>query len=201
MEWTELQAMWQQYDARLVENTRINKEVLKRILRSKPEKRLKRMRGWAIYGMVAPIPVMCIAMIPNTKFRNEWDFYLGLFLLIVVFAIELYKTTQYFFLIRDVDFTHQVAKTKKQLVQLDESKLKSVKLGYLFLFAAMIGVALMCQIPVITKSFIGLTIFIILLSIVTNYIHLKNFKELFFFKLFYFVKFGVEVIQLVFKVF
>jgi len=176
MEWTELQAMWQQYDARLAENTHINKEILKRMLRSKPENRLKRMKGWAMYGIIAPVPIMCIALIPNTKFRNEWDFYIGLLILAVMLVSVLYKTIQYFLLIRDIDFTNQVAKTKKQLVKLEESKLKSTKWRYFFLFVGMVGVCLIAQLPVMTKEFIMLTIFIILLATVSSCIHLKKFK-------------------------
>ena len=177
MEWTELQAMWQQYDARLAESTRINKEILKRMLRSKPENRLKRMKGWAMYGIIAPVPIMCIAMIPNTRFRNEWDFYLGLFILLVMLASVLFQTTQYFLLIRNIDFTNQIAKTKKQLLKLEESKMKSTKWGYLLLFAGMVGVCLMAQLPVMTKEFIMLTIFIILFATISSYIHLKKFKS------------------------
>jgi len=169
--------MWQQYDARLAENTRINKEILKRMLRSKPERRLKRMKGWAIYGMVMPIPIMCIAVIPNTKFRNEWDFYLGFFLLVTMLTGVLYQTTQYFFLIRNIDFSYQVAKTKKQLVRLEKSKLKDTKWVFILLLAGMVGVCLLAQLPVMTKEFVALTIFIILFATVSHYIQLNKFKN------------------------
>jgi FtsH-binding integral membrane protein len=179
MELTELQAMWQQYDVRLAENTRINKEILKRMLRSKPERRLKWMKGWAIYGMAIPIPVVCIALIQNIKFRNEWDFYLGLILLIAMLAYALYRATRHFLLIRDIDFTNQVAKTKKQLIQLEGFRLKETKQGGLlvFFFVGLTGICLLCQLPVMTPKFILFTIFLILTMIVTNNIHLKRFKN------------------------
>ena len=177
MEWTELQAMWQQYDARLAENTRINKEILKTLLRSKPEKRLKWMRGWAIYGMAMSIPVVCIALIPNVKFRNEWDFYLGLFLVILFLAGALYRTIQNYLLIRDIDFTNQVAKTKKQLIQLEEFRFKTQKISHLSLVVGMVGVCVLAQLPVMTKRFIGLTIFIILMYVITIYTQSKHFKN------------------------
>ena len=177
MEWAELQNLWQQYDARLAENTLINKEILKRVIYSKSEKRQKWMRGWAIFGIVMPIPIMCMALIPNVKFRNEWDFYLGLFLLIVVLASVLYRTIQDFLLIRDIDFTNQVAKTKKQLVRLEETRLKAKKISYFSMVVAMVSVCMLAKIPVMTKSFIGLTIFIILLFIITIYIQSKRFKN------------------------
>ena len=177
MEWTELQVMWQQYDARLTENTRINKEILKRMLRSKPEKRLTRMRGWGIFGLIMPIPIVCIALIPNVKFRNEWGFYLGLFLLILMLADALYRTTQNYLLMRDIDFTKQVAKTKKQLVRLAEARLKATKWGYISLITGMVGVCLICQLPVMTIKFVGVTLFIIISAIISNHIHSKKFKN------------------------
>ena len=179
MEWKELEAIWQQYDARIAENTRINKEVLKRMLRAKPERRLKRMRGWAIYRIVTPIPVMCIALVPNTKFRNEWDFYLGLFLLIAMLAYMLYCAYQYFSLIRDIDFRNQVAKTKKQLIQLEGLKLKVSKLEVFVGFVMLIGIYLIAQfaVRVNTKHFIVFCIIITLFILVGQYVQFKKFKS------------------------
>jgi hypothetical protein len=178
MEWTELQVMWQQYDARLTENTRINKEILKRMLRSKPEKRLTRMRGWGIFGLVMPISVACIALIPNVKFRNEWDFYLGLFLLTVVLLAGIfYQYFQNVLLMRDIDFTKQVAKTKKQLLRLAEARLRATKWGYITLITGMVGVCLIGQLPVMTIKFAGIALFIIILAIISSHIHSKKFKS------------------------
>jgi len=178
MELTELQAMWQQYDARLAENTRINKEILKRMLRSKPEGRLKWMKVRAIYGMVMPVPIMCIALIPNAKFRNEWDFYIGLILVIAMLAYVLYRVIQEFLLTWYIDFTNQVAKTRKQLIQLEGFRLRETKQGILSVMSVgIIGVCLLCQLPVMTLKFISLTVFIFLTAIVANYIHLKKFKN------------------------
>jgi hypothetical protein len=179
MEWIQLEALWQQYDERLAENMRINKEILKRMIRSKPEKRLNRMRGWAIYGMVMPIPIVCIALIPNTQFRNEWGFYIGLTLLAVIIAHALVRATQQFLLIRSIDFSNQVAKTKKQLVQLEESTWKGTKRGFLLLPIGFVGVFLQIgKFPAITKiEDIGLIVFIILLTIVSTYTQIKRFKN------------------------
>lgn len=172
----ELQAMWQQYDARLAENTRINREILKRMLRSKPERRISRMKGWAIYGMIVPIPVMCTALIPNAKFRNEWDFYLGLILIVIVLVNALYQTVQYFLLIRDINFTRCIAQTKKQLQHLDRFRLKMQKWGWTMLFVGMAGVCLLCQLPIMTKNFALMTIFIILCAAVSSCIQFKKFR-------------------------
>lgn len=177
MEWAELQAVWQQYDARMAENTRINREILKRMLRVKPERRISRMKGWAIYGMIVPIPIMCTALVTSTKLRNEWDFYLGLILIVIMLAKVLYQTVQYFLLIRAINFTHCITQTKKQLQHLDKFMLKMSKWGWPMMFIGMAGICLLCQLPVMTKDFTLMTVFIILCAAVSSYIKFKRFRE------------------------
>ncbi len=177
MEWTELQALWQQQDARIAESTRINKEILKRMIRKNSEKRLKWMKFWAAYGMIVPISVVCIALVSNIKFRNEWDFYLGLILLVITFTIDLYHTYQYYLSIRDINFTNQVAKTKKQLIQVDKLKRNISKWGFLTFLVALPGVCLIAQLPVINLRFVIFIIFITLFAMIKYYIHLKRFKK------------------------
>ena len=63
------------------------------------------------------------------------------------------------------------------MIQLEKSRLKDTKWGYILLLVAMVGVTLMCQLPVKTKSFIGLTIFITFFGTVSRYIQLKKFKN------------------------
>jgi hypothetical protein len=177
MEWKELEALWQQYDARIAENTRINKEVLKRIIRKKPERRLNRLKRLAISDMVGPLMlVICIVLVPNIKFRNEWDFYLGLFLLIPFLVYGLYGAIKCFLIIRDIDFVNPVVTTKKQLIRLEELVLKRSKLIFLSVFLMIIGIYLMSQFVTVVKHLIMLSIFIVLLLFVVRYIHLKWFK-------------------------
>jgi len=182
MEWTELQAIWQQYDARLAESTRINKEILRRMLRSKPEKRLKRMKGWAVYGIVAPVPIMCIALIPNIKFRNEWDFYSGFVLLAAMLVYILYHGIQWYIQLRDIDFANQIAKTRKQLIQLKEYRLKTSKLGWVVFLILLIGIYLLMGVEMVryftnTKLFYILNIFIFLHATVTFLIRRRKLNH------------------------
>ena len=182
MEWTELQAMWQQYDARLAENTRINKEILKRMLRSKPENRLKRMKGWAMYGIIVPVPIICFALIPNIKFRNEWDFYLGFVLLAAMLSFVLYHGVQWFLQLRNIDFTNQIAKTRKQLIQLKEYRYKNSKFGVLGLILMLIGIYLLMGLETVhslmkTKLFYILNGIIFLQATVTFLIRRRKLNN------------------------
>lgn len=175
MEWTEFQGMWQQHDVHLAESIRINREILRQVLCSKPERRLRWMKVRAIYGMIIPIPILCIALIPNAKFRDEWDFYLGLILLVTIVAIGIYRAYQYYVLVQEINFTHPVAETKKQLIQLDKFRLKTLNYGFLN-FVALPAVILICQIPV-NVIFLWISIFIVVFAIGIRYIHSRRFKK------------------------
>jgi len=56
MKWIELQTLWQEQNTQIAENTRINKEILKRMLRLKPEKKIRwealKKGGSLIFGPV-----------------------------------------------------------------------------------------------------------------------------------------------------
>ena len=87
MELIELQNIWQQYDKKLSENTRLNKEILKMMLKSKPEKRVTWIKLTAAYRLLLPIVIILVMMAPNVEFRNETSFYVG-FLLFGPFAFK-----------------------------------------------------------------------------------------------------------------
>ena len=177
MEFTELQAMWQQYDARIAENTRINKEILKRMLRTKPERRMQWMRWWAIYGIVVLIPCACIALIPNTKFRNEWDFYTGLVLIVFMMIKTLYMLMQRYHIIKMINFTNPMIQIKKSIIQLEEYSAKMKKVNYVLMIIGMVGVCLMCKLPVLTKEFAIVTIIVFTYYFSTTYYYSKKLKN------------------------
>ena len=57
MELSELQNIWQEYDKKISENTRINKEILRLILLEKPRKRLNWIKIKAGTWLFSPVIV------------------------------------------------------------------------------------------------------------------------------------------------
>ena len=60
MELAELQNMWKQYDNKLSETTRLNKEILKRMLQAKPEKMLNLIRIKAAFNLILPLVLISL---------------------------------------------------------------------------------------------------------------------------------------------
>ena len=71
MELIELQNIWQQYDKKISENMNLNKEILRRLLQSKPEKTITWIKLKAGFNLILPIVIISVMMIPNVVFRNE----------------------------------------------------------------------------------------------------------------------------------
>lgn len=62
MELIELENIWKESDKKIAENTRLNKEILKRMLVVKPERRLNWMKIKAVYKVLSPI-FLCIVLL------------------------------------------------------------------------------------------------------------------------------------------
>jgi hypothetical protein len=147
MELSELQAIWQQHDKNLIENTKINKEVLKRILISKPEKRLNREKINAVFNLILPIALILLILVPNIHYRPTIEFYTGIFLFGAVSSALYYWSVRYYILIDRIDFSNSVTMIKKNIKQLEKYKIKLKRFGYLLMPFGIIGIFLMCKFP------------------------------------------------------
>jgi uncharacterized membrane protein len=173
MELIELQNIWQQYDKKLSENTRLNKEILKRMLKSKPEKRVTWIKIRAAFNLILPIALILGILVPRVEFRNETSFYLGVTLFGLFFLLTYYWAIRYYLLINKIDFANSITEIRKDIKETEKYKIKITKFGYLFLPLAMIGIFLIAQIPILSKgSFLPISL-IILVFITSIYYTFK----------------------------
>jgi hypothetical protein len=173
MELTELQNIWQQYDKKLSENTRLSKEILRKMLQSKTEKRVTWIKLKAGFNLILPLVIIFFMMIPEVEFRNETSFYVG-FLLFGPFAIiTYYWAIRYYLLIGKIDFNNSITRIKKNIKEVEKYKFKMTKLGYIFGPFGITGVFLIANIPIFSKhSFLPLSL-IISVFIISAYVTFK----------------------------
>jgi len=173
MELIELQDIWQQYDKKLSENTRLNKEILKMMLKSKPEKRVTWIKLTAAYRLLLPIVIILVMMVPRVEFRNETSFYVG-FLLFGPFALlTYYWAIRYYLLINKIDFSNSIATIKKNIKVVEKYKIKMTKYGFILSPFGLTGVFLIANIPILSKhSFLPISLIISVL-IISIYITFK----------------------------
>ena len=151
MELIELQNIWQQYDKKISENMTLNKEILRRMLQSKPEKRITWIKLKAGFNLILPIVIISFMMVPNVVFRNEISFYTGVLLFGSFALITYYWAIRYYLLINKVDFNNPVTLIKKDIKQVEKYKIKVTKFSYIFAPFGLTGVFLMANMPILSK--------------------------------------------------
>ena len=164
MELVELQNIWQEYDKKLSENTHLNKEILRLLLLSKPQKRLNWIKIKAGLSIFSPILFVTLLLVLDVQFSLTINFYIGLGLFLPIYAITYIWDIRYFKLIRAIDFSMPVLSIKKVIAELEKYKIKTTRLRYLLMPFAMIGFLLMI-IHKITFSFNLVSIIPLLLII------------------------------------
>lgn len=173
MELIELQALWQQYDKNILDSTKINKEVLKRILISKPEKRLNWEKIKAGSNLILPIVLVLFILVPNIKFRPSIDFYVGIFIFGMVFSVLYYWSVRYYMLIGRIDFSSSITLIKKNIKQLEKYKIKLKRFGFILMPFGLIGIFLLGEFPIFSKDSILPISLIILVMIISIYYTFK----------------------------
>ena len=168
MELTELQNIWQQYDKKISENTRLNKEILRLMLLSKPQRQLNWIKIKAGFFVLSPILLVMFLLVLNVQFHLSTNFYIGLSLFLPIYTITYIWDIRYFKLIRTIDFSKPVLSIKKQIAELEKYKIKKTRIRYLLMPFAMIGFLLMI-IHKITFSF-NLVSFLPILLIILVFI-------------------------------
>ncbi|MFZ0283307.1 MAG: hypothetical protein WAL29_16770 [Bacteroidales bacterium] len=143
MELTELQNIWQEYDKKISENTRLNKEILRLILLEKPQRRLNWIKIKAGLSIFSPVLFLFLILILNVQFNISDRFYVGLGLFLPVYIINYIWDIRYYKLIRETDFTMPVLSIKKVFAELEKYKIKTTKIRYLLMPLAMVGFLLM----------------------------------------------------------
>jgi hypothetical protein len=165
MELLELENIWKQYDSRLSETTRLNKEILKRLLQLKPEKRLNWLKIKAGFNLLLPIFAVVFVLLPGIEFRNEIDFYIGILLFGLVYILFYTWAIKYFLLVNRIDFIYPITLIRKNFKQLEKTKIKITKLGYILMPIALIGIFLMADFPILSKnSILPLSLIVLVFS-------------------------------------
>jgi hypothetical protein len=143
MELSELQNILQEYDKKISQNTRLNKEILRLMLLSKPRGRLNWIRIRAGISLFSPIIFVIVLLVLKVPFNIGPSFYIGLAMFLPVYIITYIWDIEYFKLIRKIDFSMPVLTLKKEVAQLEKYKIKKTRIRYMLTPFAMAGFLLM----------------------------------------------------------
>lgn len=174
MELIELENIWKDYDKKVTDNTRLNKEILRRILLSKPERRINWIKIKAGFNVFSPVILFILLSIMNVQFQLTLSFYIGLSLFMIVYLLTYIWDIKYFLLIRKIDFSNAILTIKKTVAELEKYKIKTTRIKYVLMPFAIVGIfCMLIQKPIINKETIVLFALIILVFLSSIYYTFK----------------------------
>ncbi|MDP2336122.1 MAG: hypothetical protein Q8N05_06670 [Bacteroidota bacterium] len=180
MELLELQNIWNQYDKKISENIRLNKGILRKMLISKTEKRLNRIKVEAGIRLIISLLFVPTILMFNIQIRTTVDFYIGLSLFAGLFILACIFRVKFFLMAGKFDFSSSVSSIKKEINELEKYQLKMLRLGLLFLPIGAISIFLFAKIPFLTQeTLIPLILMIIILVASFFYKTKYSYKERF----------------------
>lgn len=164
MELIELENIWKEQDKKIANSISLNKEILRRMLIAKPEKRINWIKIKAGFNVLSPIILPILIMIMKVQFQITTQFYIGLSIFLIIYLTIYIWDVKYFLLIRKIDFSDSILVIKKSLAILEKYMIKKTRFRYMLMPLAIIGIFLMLfQKPVFN---IESKIFFILVAIV-----------------------------------
>lgn len=183
MELLELQNIWNQYDKKISENIRLNKEILRKMLISKTEKRLNNIKVEVGIRLTLSFLLVPMILIFNIPIRTTADFYIGLSLFTGMFVFFGIYRIKHFLMFNKIDFSRSVSLIRKEVNELKKYELKMSHVGLLLLPLGAISIFLLAKIPLLTlDTWIPLSFIIIILTATyiykTRYSYEERFRKL-----------------------
>ncbi|SHF47302.1 hypothetical protein SAMN05444405_10931 [Bacteroides luti] len=174
MELSELQSLWIENDKKISDSIRLNKEILRRMLMSKPEKRFNWIKIKAEISLFSPIILFLVLLVTDIQFRLTANFYIGLGLFAMIYVTNYVWGIRYFLLIRKIDFSGAILSLKKEIAELEKYKIKITRISYMLMPFAILGIFLMLiQKPIYTAESIVMLALIVLVYISSIYYTFK----------------------------
>ena len=140
MELIELENIWKEQDKKITNSISLNKEILRRMLIAKPEKRVNWIKIKAWIGIFSPLILLIFCMDTKVQFTFDISFYIGLCLFSAIFILVYIWNVKYFLLIRKIDFSDKILDIKKRIAELEKYKIKTTRIKYMLMPLAMIGI-------------------------------------------------------------
>lgn len=146
MELTELENIIKGYDKKMDENITLNREVLKRLLSSKPRRHLQLERLKTVYQLSSPLLLPCliavIMEVMNIRIGFTSNFYIGLGLFVPTFVFVWSLNFKHYLLIRSIDLSTPVILIKKQVAELERYTIRMTKMRNVLMPALIAGMLL-----------------------------------------------------------
>ena len=174
MELDELRSIWSQHEQKLVESTRINQVLLRKLLIANTEKRIDWMKIRTLAGLILPLIGIVFIVAPRIEFSLKFDVVLGIVLFGSLSILTYIWAIRVYLLIERLNFNESVLSVSKQLKLVEKYKLKITKHSLILAPFMIIGVFLSAGIPFLSAKMIPFYALMVIVFLVSTYIRTKH---------------------------
>ena len=174
MELDEIKTIWNQHERLLVENTTLNKKLLKKVLIMNAEKRLDWLKIRTLASLIIPLVGIVFIVIPRIQFDLRFDKVLGLMLFGSLFILSYIWAIRVYLLIEKLDFNKPVLFVSKQVKLVEMYKLKITRYGFILAPFMIVGVFLSAGIPFLSSKMIPFYALMVVSFLIGSYIRSKH---------------------------
>ena len=174
MELDELKSIWIQHEKMLVENTVLNKELLKKLLIVNTKKRIDWIKIKSLSSLILILIGVIFIAIPRFQFTLKFDIVLGIVLFGSTFLITYIWSIRLYLLIERLNFNGSVLSVSKQLKQVAKYKLKITKYGFILAPFMIVGIFLSAGMSFLSSKMIPFYALMVVVFLISSYIRTKH---------------------------
>jgi hypothetical protein len=173
MELEELRNIWSQHEKTLVENTVLNRKLLKKLLIKNTEKRIDWLKIRSLFGLILPFILLIFIVIPRIQFTFEFQFLIGLILFIPLYVLSYTWAVKLYIHIERVNPNSPLTTARKQLKLVEKYKLKTSRDNYILAPFMVIGIFLSAGIPFFSATMIPFYALMLISFLIGMYVRSK----------------------------
>jgi hypothetical protein len=156
MELMELQNLWLENNRKLDETLRLNREIMNKLLKAKPERRLTRIKAKALINLILPIVILFVIIfgvwVPDVKLTYNLQFYIGVTMCGIGYVIIYILSARYYWHLLKIDFTQNVLDIKTRVLRVEAFNLKTTRFKYLSMPFAITGIFMILGMPIFSMK-------------------------------------------------
>ena len=174
MELDELKTIWTQHEKVLVENTVLNKELLRKLLIVNATKRIDWLKIRLLTGVILPLPLFILIVVPRIQFTLEFEVIIGTIVFLSIFVISYIWSIKVYIQIERLNPNGPVTTVRKQLKLAEKYKLKFTRYGYYLAPFMIVGIFLSAGIPFYSSEMILFYALMVVSFLIGLYVRSKH---------------------------
>ena len=174
MELDELKAIWTQHEKILVENTVLNKELLRKLLIVNATKRIDWLKIRLLTGVILPLPLLILIVVPRIQFTLEFEVIIGTIVFLSIFVISYIWSIKVYIQIERLNPNGPVTSVRKQLKLAEKYKLKFTRYAYFLAPFMIVGIFLSAGIPFYSSEMILFYALMVVSFLIGLYVRSKH---------------------------